>query len=139
MGVSLVGSTQPASSLAVAGRQIALPSKTVCPWTKQRTVSSPPSLGALMIGRQLVIASKLYTPSNIVRLGCQSIRLKIFLGHFAPFRHQPATFAVGTRVSSRHRVTGGGRPPPVPTERSVRIYRTTLFGSWFTALLIPAA
>jgi 2-hydroxychromene-2-carboxylate isomerase len=38
-----------------------------------------------------------------------------------------------------HRVTGGGRPPPVPTERSVRIYRTTLFGSWFTALLTPAA
>src|SRR6201987_737807 len=25
------------------------------------------------------------------------------------------------------RVTGGGRPPPVPTERSVRISRTTLF------------
>jgi ribosomal protein RSM22 (predicted rRNA methylase) len=38
-----------------------------------------------------------------------------------------------------HRVTGGGCPPPVPTERSVRIYRTTLFGSWFTALLTPAA
>jgi hypothetical protein len=28
----------------------------------------------------------------------------------------------------RDRVTGGGRPPPVPTERSVRISRTTLFG-----------
>ena len=27
----------------------------------------------------------------------------------------------------RHRVTGGGRPPPVPTDRSVRISRTTLF------------
>jgi NADPH-dependent 2,4-dienoyl-CoA reductase/sulfur reductase-like enzyme len=27
-----------------------------------------------------------------------------------------------------HRVTGGGRLPPVPTERSVRISRTTLFG-----------
>jgi adenylate cyclase len=26
-----------------------------------------------------------------------------------------------------HRVTGGGRPPPVPTERSVQISRTTLF------------
>ena len=25
-----------------------------------------------------------------------------------------------------HRVTGGGRPPPVPTERSVQISRTTL-------------
>jgi hypothetical protein len=38
-----------------------------------------------------------------------------------------------------HRVTGGGRPPPVPTERGVRLYRTTLFGSWFTALQAPAA
>jgi len=27
----------------------------------------------------------------------------------------------------RDRVTGGGRPPPVPTERSVQISRTTLF------------
>ena len=27
----------------------------------------------------------------------------------------------------RDRVTGGGRPPPVPTDRSVRISRTTLF------------
>jgi hypothetical protein len=27
------------------------------------------------------------------------------------------------------RVTGGGYPPPVPTERGVRISRTTLFGS----------
>src|ERR1035438_10054385 len=32
-----------------------------------------------------------------------------------------------------HRVTGGGRPPPAPTERGVRISRTTLFDSWFTA------
>ena len=31
------------------------------------------------------------------------------------------------------RVTGGGRPPPVPTERGVRISRTTLFGRCFTA------
>ena len=38
-----------------------------------------------------------------------------------------------------HRVARGGRPPRAPTERSVRIYRTTLFGSWFTALLVPAA
>jgi hypothetical protein len=27
----------------------------------------------------------------------------------------------------RDRVTGGGRPSPVPTDRSVRISRTTLF------------
>jgi hypothetical protein len=32
-----------------------------------------------------------------------------------------------------HRVAGGGHPPPAPTERSVRISRTTLFKSWFTA------
>src|ERR1700694_1065781 len=38
-----------------------------------------------------------------------------------------------------HRVAGGGRPPPVPTERGMRLYRTTLFGSWFTALQAPAA
>ncbi len=38
-----------------------------------------------------------------------------------------------------HRVIGGSRPPPIPTERGVRIYRTTLFGSWFTALLASAA
>ena len=27
----------------------------------------------------------------------------------------------------------GGRPSPAPTERSVQIFRTTLFRSWFTA------
>src|SRR6202048_3236628 len=41
--------------------------------------------------------------------------------------------AVGTLIAERHRVAGGGRPPPAPTERGVRISRTTLFGSWFTA------
>jgi len=37
--------------------------------------------------------------------------------------------AVGTVISHRHRVTGGGRPPPVPTEPGVQISRTGLFGS----------
>ncbi len=32
-----------------------------------------------------------------------------------------------------HRVAGGSHPPPAPTERSVRISRTTLFGESFTA------
>jgi hypothetical protein len=41
----------------------------------------------------------------------------------------------GAPRDAAHRVTGGGRPPPVPTERSVRISRTTLFGRCFTALL----
>jgi hypothetical protein len=31
--------------------------------------------------------------------------------------------AIAIRLPS-HRVTGGGRPPPVPTERGVRISRT---------------
>src|SRR6516164_5737406 len=38
-----------------------------------------------------------------------------------------------------HRVDGGSHPPPPPTDRSVRISRTTLFGRWFTALREPAA
>jgi transposase InsO family protein len=33
----------------------------------------------------------------------------------------------GASRDAAHRVTGGGRPPPVPTDRSVRISRTTLF------------
>jgi hypothetical protein len=36
-------------------------------------------------------------------------------------------------IAHDHRVAGGSRPPPAPTERSVRISRTTLFRSWFTA------
>ena len=31
-------------------------------------------------------------------------------------------------MPAAHRVAGGGRPPPAPTERGVRISRTTLFG-----------
>ena len=38
-----------------------------------------------------------------------------------------------------HRVVGGGCPPPTPTERSVRISRTTLFGESFTAQRMPLA
>jgi hypothetical protein len=37
---------------------------------------------------------------------------------------QMHTIAVGTPITGRHRVTGGGHPPPVPTERGVRISRT---------------
>jgi len=40
---------------------------------------------------------------------------------------------IGQHPVSRHRVTGGDRSPPVPTERGVRISRTTLFDSRFTA------
>ncbi len=42
---------------------------------------------------------------------------------------------VATTVS--YRVAGGGHPPPAPTERSVRISRTTLFGEGFTAQRMP--
>src|SRR3954454_15870568 len=38
-----------------------------------------------------------------------------------------------------HRVGGGSRLPPPPTERSVQISCTTLFGRGFTALREPAA
>jgi hypothetical protein len=41
---------------------------------------------------------------------------------------QPIDRDRGAPRDAAHRVTGGGRPPPVPTERSVRISRTTLFG-----------
>jgi hypothetical protein len=41
--------------------------------------------------------------------------------------------------STAHRVTGGDHPPPVPTERGVRISRTTLFGNRFTAPRVPAS
>jgi len=45
-------------------------------------------------------------------------------------RHSRRLFSI--RFQGANRVTGDGRPPPVPTERGVRISRTTLFGSWFT-------
>jgi hypothetical protein len=32
----------------------------------------------------------------------------------------------GRSLLRAHRVTGGGRPTPVPTERGMRIYRTTV-------------
>ncbi len=35
------------------------------------------------------------------------------------------------------RVAGGSHPPPAPTERSVRISRTTLFGERFTVQRMP--
>ncbi len=36
-----------------------------------------------------------------------------------------------------HRVAGGGYPPPAPSERSVPISGTTLFGEGFTAQRMP--
>src|ERR1700756_2260372 len=61
------------------------------------------------------------------------------VGHKQTHAPQQKSVAVGTHVSSRaHRVAGGSCPPPAPTERSVRIYRTTLFGRCSTALQEPA-
>ena len=47
-----------------------------------------------------------------------------------PVAYGTSHFALPSRpgeLHPEHRVTGGGRPPPVPTERSVQISRTTLF------------
>ncbi len=41
------------------------------------------------------------------------------------------------KSTSAYRVAGGSHPPPAPTERSVRISRTTLFGEGFTAQRMP--
>ncbi len=40
---------------------------------------------------------------------------------------------VGASVTRSHRVTEGGHPPSVPTERRMQISRTALFRSCFTA------
>ena len=40
-------------------------------------------------------------------------------------------------IASAHRVAGGGHPPPAPTERSLRIARTTLLGEGFAAQRMP--
>jgi Homeodomain-like domain len=49
------------------------------------------------------------------------------LGPMLSDRHDDLNRDRGTSRDAAHRVTGGGRPPPVPTERSVQISRTTLF------------
>ncbi len=42
-------------------------------------------------------------------------------------RHAWRTSSRPRELPPQYRVTGGSYPPPVPTERSVRISRTTLF------------
>jgi Mycolic acid cyclopropane synthetase len=68
------------------------------------------------------------------------------VNHYARYFRKIRQLLAGDGVPSRpgefhpeHRVTGGGHPPPVPTERGVRISRTTLFGSRFTAPRVPAS
>jgi transposase len=61
------------------------------------------------------------------------VMLNAVLRHGTPWN---AEFAAPSRPGEfhpEHRVAGGSHPPPAPTERSVRISRTTLFGSRFTA------
>jgi len=50
-----------------------------------------------------------------------AIRSKAKKGYTAEMPSRPREF------HREHPVTGGSRPPPVPTERSVRFSRTTLF------------
>jgi transposase len=45
----------------------------------------------------------------------------------------------GAPRDATHRVVGGGHPPPTPTERSVRSYRTTLLERCFTVPREPAS
>src|SRR6516225_3991908 len=72
-------------------------------------------------------------PEQAAKEGCARFSAGIALHHNLPRRE-----LVGRTLLHAHRVTGGGRPPPVPTERSVQISRTTLFGRCFTALQEPA-
>jgi hypothetical protein len=52
--------------------------------------------------------------------------LMLFRAHRKP---QAALLSRPGEFHPEHRVTGDGRPSPVPTERGVRISRTTLFDS----------
>src|SRR5882672_1715684 len=83
-----------------------------------------------------------------LRLGLHKVRV---LSRFSGIPNEwPTTGSVESRMGAvawglwptprfpSHRVAGGSCPPPAPTERSMRIYRTTLFASWFTALQEPA-
>ncbi len=64
-------------------------------------------------------------------------------GHVACMSAYPPTadirwpMSVIVPITSAYRVAGGSYPPPAPTERSVRISRTTLFGEGFTAQRMP--
>src|SRR4051794_8054076 len=73
----------------------------------------------------------------------QELKQELGLGHYEGrgwrgFHHHATlciaayAFLIAERARL-HRVTGGSRLPPVPTERGVRISRTTLFGCCFTA------
>ena len=57
-------------------------------------------------------------PSDTVLLAAQQM---------CSFAKRLATYK-GRELPRAHRVAGGGRPSPAPTERSMRICRTTLFG-----------
>src|ERR1700757_1989728 len=74
------------------------------------------------------------TADDLISIGVTSVghRRKL-LAAIGALRTEPPTAAPAASATSAHRVTGGGRPPPVPTERGVRISRTTLFGRCFTA------
>ncbi len=54
-----------------------------------------------------------------------------------PGEFHPEHRVAGGSCPPPDRVAGGSCPPPAPTERSVRISRTTLFGEGFTTQRMP--
>jgi hypothetical protein len=71
------------------------------------------------------------TPAKAQSSSLRRIPLDIDLTHI---RFESAMFErIRAKLMQRRNL------PPVPTERGVRISRTTLFGSWFTALRASAA
>jgi hypothetical protein len=78
-----------------------------------------------MLGMPMVSAAQqksLKFPTNLLQRRTVSPLVESRMGAVAWGRWPAPRFP-------SYRVTGGGRPPPVPTERGVRISRTTLFGS----------
>ena len=69
--------------------------------------------------------------SHDAQIGCGLAQVD-GAGILAKCHIQAAVQTVASRPEElplRHRVTEGSLPPPVPTERSVQISRTTLFSS----------
>src|SRR6266849_5486480 len=75
------------------------------------------------------------TPFNRSEFGHYKILLRTLGSNTDsnPCAEADRTVAVGTRISPRPPGRRRRSPAPAPSERGVRIYRTTLFGSWFTA------
>ena len=68
------------------------------------------------LGALLAVRATFAVPAVLAKIHAEQIRALAAEGHVMPSR--PGEF------HPEHRVTGGGHPPPVPTERGVRISRT---------------